>query len=190
MRIIGGKYGRRRFNVPKNFKSRPTTDMAKENLFNILENRLNWSETHALDLFAGTGSIGFEMLSRGAKSVLAVELEYSHTAFIKQVAAELQDSAYRLIRKDVFRFLKDQTELPHEQKIQFNLIFADPPYYMKNFEEIPHLILKSGILAPDGLLVVEHSKSNDFSHIPEFEGHRHYGSVFFSLFKCSRKADD
>lgn len=137
MRIISGKYGKRRFQVPRTFKARPTTDLAKEALFNVLENQIDWYHTRALDLFAGTGSIGFELLSRGAKEVVAVEMVQLHTNFIKEVAIQLADPHYRLMRKDVLRLLREQTALPPEEKMQFDLIFADPPYQLPQLPQLP-----------------------------------------------------
>lgn len=181
MRIISGLYGKRRFSVPSSFKSRPTTDMAKEGLFNVLQHHIEWDEVDALDLFAGTGSIGFEMLSRGAKSVLAIEKEYLHYVFIKKVAAELGDARYRVYRSDVFKFLNDARERADREHYQ--VIFADPPYHLKRIDEIPEKVLSSGLLAPGGFFVFEHPKD-----APSFEGHplffeqRVYGSVHFSIF--------
>lgn len=163
--------------------------MAKESLFNILDNRVVWEEAHCLDLFAGTGSIGFEMLSRGAKSVLAIELEYAHAKFIKEVASVLNDDAYHILRKDVLHYLREQAsrETPSQQ---FDLIFADPPYQMEELTELPRLILESGILAPDGLLVLEHPKRLNFSQHPNFQELRHYGAVHFSFFRANETSHD
>ncbi len=178
MRIIAGKYGKLRFQVPKNFKARPTTDLAKEALFNILDNQVDWSDCDCLDLFAGTGSIGLEMLSRGAKSVLAIEKDRQHWAFIKKVATTLQDPAYKVTQMDAMKWLKSNG---HTDK--YDLIFADPPYAMTTeLTLLPGLILTSGLLSEKGLLVVEHPKTVDLSKATGFLELRHYGAVHFSFF--------
>jgi len=176
MRIIRGTYGRRRFRVPTSFSARPTTDFAKENLFNVLDNLIKWEETEALDLFAGTGSISFEMLSRGCRSVTAVELNHKHASFIEKVAKELHVTQFNLIRGDVLRYLSSFS------KSSFNLIFADPPYDLPTLPEIPHLVLNSSLLKERGVFILEHSKINNFSTIPYFSQQRVYGSVNFSIF--------
>jgi len=176
MRIIRGKYGRRRFSVPASFSARPTTDFAKENLFNVLDNLIDWEETEALDLFAGTGSISFEMLSRGCRSVTAVELNLKHASFIEKVAKELLVNELKLIRGDVLRYLSSPS------KSSFNLIFADPPYDFHALPELPDLIFNGSLLREGGMFVLEHSKNNNFSPLPYFSQQRIYGSVNFSIF--------
>ena len=190
MRIIGGKYRSRRFPVPASFKARPTTDMAKENLFNILSNRIEWEETDALDLFAGTGSMGLEMVSRGAKSVLAIEKDFAHYSFIKGVAAKLGDPAYRVYKADALKWVADQGRIEDEIKYKFDLIFADPPYSLANLQNIYDIVVGSGILRPAGLLIIEHPKGIDFSDRPGFRELRHYGAVHFSFFSLTEEADD
>ncbi|GHT72898.1 methyltransferase [Bacteroidia bacterium] len=175
MRIISGKYKSRRFDVPHSFKSRPTTDFAKENLFNVLNNQLDWEETVALDLFAGTGSISFELLSRGCKEVVCVEKDAVHYAFIKKVQAELQDKNLTTIKGDAFKFIETCRQT-------FDLIFADPPYALSELAQIPELILSHRLLNENGVLVIEHSKEYDFSALPFFTQKRVYGSVNFSIF--------
>ena len=177
MRIIRGKYGRRRFKVPTSFSVRPTTDFAKENLFNVLDNLIEWEEIEALDLFAGTGSISFEMLSRGCRSVTAVELNNKHASFIEKVSKDLHASELYLIRGDVMRYLSSFL------KSSFNLIFADPPYDLPTLPELPHLVLNSSLLVEGGIFVLEHSKTNNFSTNPYFSQQRVYGSVNFSIFE-------
>jgi 16S rRNA (guanine(966)-N(2))-methyltransferase RsmD len=177
MRIIRGIYGRRRFRIPPSFNARPTTDFAKENLFNVLENLVDWADLTALDLFAGTGSIAFEMLSRGCRSVTAVECHHAHTTFIRKVAGELGADALHLVRNDVFRYLHSAPEQA------FDLIFADPPYALKELPDMPRLILEGGLLRTGGLFVLEHSKAHDFAASACFFQQRVYGSVHFSLFK-------
>ncbi len=175
MRIIRGKYGRRRFDVPTNISARPTTDFARENIFNVLENLIDFEGKTALDLFAGTGAITFELLSRGCAEVTAVEKAATQYNFIRKVAQQLNVSNLRLIKGDVFRFL-DSGAAP------FDFIFADPPYDMPDFAAVPGKILGSKLLKP-GTLVVEHSRNHDFSQLPGFFEHRVYGSVNFSLFR-------
>ncbi|MDR2138663.1 MAG: RsmD family RNA methyltransferase [Tannerella sp.] len=177
MRIIRGIYGRRRFRIPASFGARPTTDFAKENLFNVLENLMDWEGMRALDLFAGTGSISFEMLSRGCRQVTAVELNPVHASFIRKVAGELRTEALNLIRGDVFRYLRSA---PGQA---FDLVFADPPYALKEVPELPRLIKDGKWLREGGLFVLEHSGMHNFSALPHFCQQRVYGSVHFSIFK-------
>ena len=176
MRIITGKYKGRHFDIPRTFKARPTTDFAKENIFNVINAYVDWEETTALDLFAGTGSISLELLSRGCRQVVSVEKDHDHARFISQCMEKLGTEDNILIKGDVFRFLKSCHQ-------QFDLIFADPPYALPELETIPELIFQHNLLKEDGLLVFEHGKNNDFSTHPHFFEHRSYGSVNFSLFK-------
>ncbi len=179
MRVITGKYKGRHFEVPRTFKARPTTDFAKENLFNVLNGYLDFdSAPTALDLFAGTGSITLELLSRGCGRVISVEKDNRHFAFIQQVLRALRDEQCIAIRSDVFRFLSRCRE-------QFDFIFADPPYALPELEKLPALILENNLLTADGLFVLEHGKTNDFSAHPLFIEHRAYGSVNFSFFRAA-----
>jgi 16S rRNA (guanine(966)-N(2))-methyltransferase RsmD len=175
VRIISGKYKSRRFEVPKNFKARPTTDFAKENLFNVLTNLIDLEEATALDLFSGTGSISFELLSRGCQEVVCVEQDAAHYAFIKKVQAMLTGPALKPIKTDVFRFLATTNQ-------QFDFIFADPPYALKDLDKIPELILSKNLLRENGVFVMEHPKEYDFSALPHFAQRRIYGAVNFSIF--------
>lgn len=176
MRIVTGKYKGRHFEVPRSFKARPTTDFAKENLFNVLRAYIDFEEgVTALDLFAGTGSITLELLSRGCSRVVSVEKDPQHYAFIRSVVAKLADDAADLLRADVFRYLDRCCE-------QFDFIFADPPYALKELEQLPDLVFAKNLLAPDGLFVLEHGKTQNFSNHPHFLEHRSYGSVNFSFF--------
>ena len=177
MRIVGGKYRRRRFDVPKSFDARPTTDMAKESLFNVLSNLIDFDGIKALDLFAGTGAISFELVSRGAKEVICIEKNFNHYRFIHKVKAELDAPELRPIKGDVFKFIKNG-----KLKNSFDFIFADPPYDLPNFAEVPQAILDNNLLADGGILVVEHSSQYNFSTLPYFAQHRDYGSVNFSIF--------
>ena len=176
MRIITGKYKGRHFDIPRTFKARPTTDFAKENIFNVINAYVDWEETTALDLFAGTGSISLELLSRGCQQVISVEKDRDHAHFISQCMEKLGTDEHILIKGDVFRFLKSCHQ-------KFDLIFADPPYALPELETIPDLIFQYDLLKKDGLLVFEHGKNNDFSTHPHFIEHRSYGSVNFTLFR-------
>lgn len=176
MRIITGRYKGRRFDIPRTFKARPTTDFAKENIFNVLQGYTDFDGKTALDLFAGTGSISLELASRGCQQVVSVEADRDHAAFIRQCFAKLGADNLLLIRGDVFKFLKTCRQ-------SFDFIFADPPYALRELPQIPDLILESTLLRPDGLLVFEHGKDHDFSQHPRFVEHRQYGSVNFSIFR-------
>ncbi|ERK01032.1 16S rRNA (guanine(966)-N(2))-methyltransferase RsmD [Hoylesella pleuritidis] len=176
MRIITGIYKGRHFDIPRNFKARPTTDFAKENIFNVLTRYVDFENAVSLDLFAGTGSISLELLSRGCTSVVSVEADREHANFIRQCMKKLDTEHNILIRGDVFRFLKTCHQ-------QFDFIFADPPYALPELSTIPRLIFQYDLLKPDGVFVFEHGKHNDFSDQPHFAEHRSYGSVNFSIFQ-------
>lgn len=176
MRIIRGKFGRRRFDVPTNITARPTTDFARENIFNVIENIIDIEGIDALDLFAGTGAVTFELLSREAATVTSVEKASTQYRFIEKTATTLGVNNLRLIRGDVFKYLSTA------RQGSFDFVFADPPYDMPHFEEVPPLVLNSNILRPGGLFIIEHSKKHDFSSLPGFHSHRAYGSVNFSIF--------
>ncbi|MDE6525812.1 MAG: RsmD family RNA methyltransferase [Muribaculaceae bacterium] len=176
MRIIRGKYGRRRFDVPSNITARPTTDFAKENIFNVLENIVDFEGLEALDLFAGTGAISFEFLSRECSRVTAVEKAPTQQRFIEKVARELGADNFSLIRGDVLRYISAAPKA-------FDIIFADPPYDMDGFASIPEKILSSALVKPGTIVIIEHSKNHDFSSLPHFSEHRAYGSVNFSIFR-------
>ena len=177
MRVITGKYKGRHFDVPRTFKARPTTDCAKENLFNVLNGYIDWDEQpSALDLFAGTGSITLELLSRGCSQVISVEKDPMHYKFIKGIIDYLQDLNAVPVRGDVFKYLS-------QCRGRFDIIFADPPYVLKEIPELPDMVLERGLLNPEGVFVLEHGRDNDFSLHPRFVEHRTYGSVNFSLFQ-------
>ena len=176
MRIITGQYKGRHFDVPRTFKARPTTDFAKENSFNVRNGYLDLDGATALDLFAGTGSISLEMLSRGCTPVVSIEADRDHAAFIRQCMQKLAVTDNVLIRGDVFRFIKSCRQ-------QFDFIFADPPYALAELPSIPALVFERGLLKPGGIFVFEHGKKNDFSADPHFVEHRAYGSVNFSIFR-------
>jgi 16S rRNA (guanine(966)-N(2))-methyltransferase RsmD len=176
MRIVGGKYRGRNFNPGKTFKARPTTDMAKESLFNVLQNYTDFESIKALDLFSGTGSISYELASRGCSNVTAVEINLAHIQFIKEVIEKLGEKNIRLVKSNVFVFAARINE-------QFDLIFADPPYDHPKFEEIVDLIFKNKLLKPEGLFILEHSAKYDYSKHANFKELRRYGSVHFTLFE-------
>ena len=185
MRIITGKYKGRHFDIPRTFKARPTTDFAKENIFNVLTQNIDFEGAEALDLFSGTGSITLELLSRGCSRVVSVELDRDHHRFIQQCLQKLQGNNIQCsmfnvqcIRGDVFRYIKSC-------KQQFDFIFADPPYALKELPTIPSLIFERGLLKEDGIFVFEHGKDHDFSSDPHFVEHRSYGSVNFSIFRTT-----
>ena len=176
MRIITGQFKGRHFDIPRTFKARPTTDFAKENIFNVLNGYIDFDGITALDLFSGTGSISLELISRGGKEVVSVEKDRDHARFIAECMRKIKVESNILIRGDVFRFLKTCHQ-------KFDLIFADPPYALPELGTIPDLIFEYNLLSTDGIFVFEPGKNNDFSNNPHFVEHRSYGSVNFSIFK-------
>ena len=176
MRVITGKYKGRHFDIPRTFKARPTTDFAKENIFNVLNGYIDLDGAEALDLFSGTGSITLELLSRGCSHVTSIELDRDHHRFICDCVKKLGTEACLPLRADVFRFVKSCRQ-------QYDIVFADPPYALKELPQIPDLVFERALLKPDGILVFEHGKDHDFSQHPRFVEHREYGSVNFSLFR-------
>ena len=178
MRIISGKYKGRAINPPRNLRARPTTDFAKENLFNVLGNLVDFETCDVLDLFAGTGSISYEFASRGARSVTSVEINPVHYNFIRQTASQLGIANLHAVKANVFLYLKACAK-------EFDLIFSDAPYDLEGSERVIDEVLHRNLLRPDGRLIFEHSKKMDFSSVPEFWQLRSYGSVQFSFFKKS-----
>ncbi len=174
MRIISGTYRGRRLAPPKNITARPTTDFAKESLFNLLSNRMDFDGVDMLDLFAGTGGIGLEFVSRGARSVTAVEMAHTQQNFIIQVCKQLGINNLRVVRGDVFKFLNACT-------VSYDFIYADPPYMLDRLNELPDLCLP--FLRQGGWLVVEHGKTTDLTAHPRHQETRSYGSVYFSFFQ-------
>ncbi len=180
MRIITGTYKGRHFDIPRSFKARPTTDFAKENIFNVLNRYIDFEDATALDLFSGTGSILLELASRGCAEVVSVEADREHFSFILQCVKKLGTDACMPIRGDVFRFMKSCHR-------QFDFIFADPPYALPKLEIIPDLVFQYNLLKDGGIFVFEHGKGNDFSQHPHFVERRAYGSVNFSLFRSQQE---
>ena len=210
MRIITGIYKGRHFDIPRSFKARPTTDFAKENIFNVLIGYMDFEGAKALDLFSGTGSITLELLSRGCAEVVSVELDRDHHRFIKACVEKLSQGGGRDLKtptKNIGITNTDEREdapstpersghvLPLRADVfrfvksckqQFDFIFADPPYALPELPTLPHTILNANILRPEGIFVLEHGKDNDFSSLPHFLEHRVYGSVNFSIFRSEK----
>jgi len=176
MRIISGSHKGRQIFPDKNFSARPTTDFAKENIFNVLTNYTDIEGIRVLDLFSGTGSISYEFASRGAAEVVAIEQNYKHFAFIKRMASELGFSNMKIYKTDVFIACKKL------RGRSFDVIFADPPYQLENICDLPAAIFGNELLSAAGIAIIEHPASVDFSKHPRFKEHRQYGSVNFSLF--------
>lgn len=176
MRIISGKYRGRTIVPPRNLRARPTTDFAKENLFNVLTNIVDFEELDVLDLFSGTGSISYEFASRDARSVTSVEVNSVHHNFIRQTARELKFENFYAVKANVFLYLKSCSK-------KFDLIFSDAPYDLEGSEEVIKLVLERDLLNDDGILIFEHSKDQNFEGYPNLWQTRSYGSVQFSFFK-------
>ncbi len=177
MRIIGGKYKARRITPPAGFKARPTTDFAREGLFNILSNRIDFEEIIVLDLFSGTGSISYEFASRGAKEVHLVERDMKHIAGIRRIIKDMGFTSIRPIHIDVKAYLKTC-------KVKYDIVFADPPYELAWLKDIPDLVTDSGVMKEDGFLILEHPRNMTFSGHKYFFEHRNYGGVNFSFFSA------
>ena len=175
MRIVSGFLRGRRFNPPMNLPVRPTTDIAKESLFNILNNHVDFENIKALDLFAGTGNISLELISRGCISVTSIDNNFKCTDFIKKTAEAFKIDNIHIIKTNVFNFLKFIDTA-------YDLIFADPPYDMENILSIPDIIFEKNLLDNKGFLIIEHSREINFKNHPRFYEHRLYGKVNFTLF--------
>jgi 16S rRNA (guanine966-N2)-methyltransferase len=176
MRIITGKFRGKQIRPPVNLPVRPTTDFAKESLFNILNNIVDMEGIQVLDLFAGTGSISYEFFSRGCGMVTAIDMDSRCVAFINRTAQTMNAENLEAVREDVFQFLKHPFG-------QYDLVYADPPYDMAGIDTLPDLVFSSKILKGDGLFILEHSRDHDFSKHSAFDQHRKYGNVNFSFFK-------
>lgn len=181
MRIVSGKYKGRAINPPRNLRARPTTDFAKENLFNVLGNVVDFEECDVLDLFAGTGSISYEFASRGARSVTSVEINAVHHDFIRRTAAQLGIANLFAVKANVFLYLRSCSK-------QFDVIFSDAPYDLEGSERVVEMVLGGDLLREGGVFVFEHSRKMDFSSVEGFWQLRSYGSVQFSFFKKSEKS--
>ena len=176
MRIISGEHGRRRINPPANMPhTRPTTDIAKEGLFNIISNNLDIEELKTLDLFGGTGNISYELASRGAKDLTVVEKDNKMYEFIKRTANDLQLENFKVLKADVFRFIEHCTD-------KYDFIFAGPPYALGNIDDLPRLIFDKQLLNNKGWFVLEHTPRNDYKKFPFFTTERNYGTTLFSIF--------
>lgn len=175
MRIISGSHKSRQFHIPDHLGIRPTTDFAKEALFNILRNKISFEEKKALDLFGGSGSISYEFASRGCSQIITVEKNSKACMFIKKAAKELGFTNIKVIKTDAFRFLKICPD-------GFDIIFADPPFKLGNIYRIPLLVFEKNLLNKNGLLIVEHSYEVKFPEIKQLKETRRYGAVNFSIF--------
>jgi len=176
MRIISGLYKGKTISAPKNLPVRPTTDFAKEGLFNVLTNEFDFEELEVLDLFSGTGNIAYEFASRGVKKMLCIDQNYHCVSFIKKTAKELDFKQLNVFKNDVFRYLK-------QYKQPFDIIFADPPYDLKETPLIPDLVFKNQLLKKNGWLIIEHDKRTYLSEFSNFLVQRKYGNVNFSIFQ-------
>jgi 16S rRNA (guanine966-N2)-methyltransferase len=176
MRIVSGKHRGRNIPVRTNFPARPTTDFAKESLFNILNNWFDFEEIDVLDLFSGTGSISYEFASRGCKNIVSVENDFRSYSFIKKTAIDIKLEAVSAVKADVFSFIA-------KCKNSFDIVFADPPYQLDRIGELPDLILKSSVLKNEGMFILEHGKDQHFQENEYFQEKRVYGGVNFSFFK-------
>lgn len=176
MRIVSGRLKGRQINPPSFFSARPTTDFAKESLFNILNNRIDFEELLVLDLFSGTGSISYEFASRGAKLVYAIESNRRYCQFIEKTSSGFGLTAIKVINTDVLRFIQ-------KNKLLFDVVFADPPFDMEQIDQIPDLFFQGAGLREEGWFILEHSAKNDFSKHPRFVEIRSYGKVNFSFFQ-------
>lgn len=181
MRIVSGQLKGRRFSPPSSFKARPTTDQARESLFNILNNLIDFESEEVLDLFSGTGAISYEFASRGCSSVTAIEKNYANFSFIKKTAAGFNiENNLKVIKADVFKFIEKNNK-------KYTFIFADPPFDLPQTEELPGMVMNSEILTKDGLFVLEHGPDKNFENNPFFWQNRHYGKVNFSFFKVKKR---
>lgn len=177
MRIISGSHGGRRISPPAHMPhTRPTTDIAKEGLFNILQNTLQFEDLKTLDLFGGTGCISYELASRGVTDLTIIEQDHKMYEFIKKTAALLQFENFKVYKSEVFRFIKQCSE-------QFDFIFAGPPYALHTIDELPRLIFDHDLLLPDGIFVLEHTPRNNYEDTPHFLKVKNYGTTLFSFFQ-------
>lgn len=181
MRITGGKYKSRKIIVSSSFKSRPTTDFAKQGLFNILANHYDFNEVVFLDLFTGTGSIGLEMASRGCTNAELVDSDKNLIRHLKAMFGEFGEHGFRPVHADVFDFIRICRK-------QYDIVFADPPYNLKKLDQLPDMVMNSNILYPEGLFILEHPAGYDFTGHPDYSDTRKYGDVHFTFFRKIHKA--
>ena len=183
MRIVSGTHKSKRIYAPKNLPVRPTTDMAKESLFNILNNDYYFDEIRVLDLFSGTGNISYEFASRGTQQVLSVDQNLNCIRFIQKTADELGFKAITTLKADVFEFVT-------KHKQEYDVIFADAPYDIEGLESVIENIFKHDLLANNGVLIIEHPKEQDFSELPNYINKRRYGNVNFSFFERNDEVEN
>jgi 16S rRNA (guanine966-N2)-methyltransferase len=180
MRIISGIHGGRRITPPAKMPyTRPTTDIAKEGLFNIIQNNLEINELKVLDLFGGTGCISYELASRGAPDITIVEKDTKMYEFIKKTSTELQFENFNVVKGDVFRFIEGSNQ-------QYDLIFAGPPYALATIDELPRKIFEHKLLRPGGWFVLEHTPRNNYKKFDHYKTERNYGTTIFSIFVHER----
>ncbi len=179
MRIISGTHGGRRISPPANMPhTRPTTDIAKEGLFNILQNNLDFDGLKTLDLFGGTGSISYELASRGASDLTVVEKDDTMATFIKKTATDLKIGNFKVVKSDVFRFIETANE-------KYDFIFAGPPYALTTIDDLPKVIFEKNLLNDSGWFVLEHTPRNDYKTFPHYLREKNYGTTIFSIFEMS-----
>lgn len=178
MRIISGIHGGRRIHPPQNMPhTRPTTDIAKEGLFNILQSRVAIEDATTLDLFGGTGCISYELASRGAANLTIVEKDAIMLDFIKKNIEHLKIENTQVLRMDVFQFLNSCTS-------QYDIIFAGPPYALNTIDNLPKIIIERKLIAPEGFFILEHTPRNAYENYPGYSFQRNYGTTIFSFFQC------
>ena len=183
MRIISGTLGGRRISPPANMPhTRPTTDIAKEGLFNILQNNLEFDGMKTLDLFGGTGCISYELASRGASDLTIVEKDEKMAAFIKKTAADLKLQNVKVMKSDVFRFIETVGE-------KYDFIFAGPPYALTTIDDLPTIIFEKGLLKEGGWFVLEHTPRNDYKTFQNYLREKNYGTTIFSVFEAAAHPD-
>ena len=176
MRIIGGEHGGRRFTPPSNMPyTRPTTDIAKEGLFNVIQHKLDIPSLKTLDLFGGTGSISYELASRGATDQTIVEKDHAMAEFIKKTSTALRIDTIKLIKMDVFKYIQQCTE-------KFDFIFAGPPYALSAIDDLPRIIMDRKLLNEGGWFVLEHTPRNDYKSFIGYKMEKNYGTTIFSIF--------
>lgn len=179
MRIISGEFGGRKINPPANMpNTRPTTDLAKEGLFNILQSRIDFEGIKTLDLFGGTGSITYELASRGAGDLTIIEKDAAMHTFIKQTLEMLKIQNCKVLKMEVFNFLASATDT-------YDFIFAGPPYALGTIDDLPKIIVSKKLIAPGGFFVLEHTPRNNYEKYPGFSFQRNYGTTVFSFFVSS-----